>query len=62
MDRDLLQVRIVLLALEAVRRILLVLGGDVAGDARYAAGLLLSALEDDLHPVSFSLLCHSLKN
>ena len=38
---------------------LLVLGGDIPGHSRDTALLLLSALQDDLHPVSFSLLCHN---
>ena len=59
MDRHLLQERIVLLALEAVRGVLLVLGGDVTGHTGDTAGLLLRALEDDLHPVSFRFLCHN---
>ena len=59
MDSNLAQVGVVLLALEAVGSVLLVLGSDVAGDARYATGLLLGTLEDDLHPVSFSFLCHN---
>ena len=59
MHRNLLQERIVLLELETLRRVLLVLGGDVTGHTGNAAGLLLRALEDDLHPVSFRFLCHS---
>ena len=62
MNRDLAQIGIELPALEAVRVVLFVLGGDVAGNARHAAGLLLRALEDDLHPVSFRFLCHGTKN
>ena len=61
MDRDLAEVRVELLALEAVRSVLLVLGGNVTGHAGHAAGFLLRALKDDLHPVSFCFLCHSLK-
>ena len=59
MNSDLLKVRVVLLTLKTLGGVLLVLGSDVAGDARYATGLLLGTLEDDLHPVSFSFLCHN---
>ena len=52
-DSNFLQERVVLLALKTLGSVLLVLGGDVTGDSRNTAGLLLSALEDDLHPVSF---------
>ena len=51
-----LQVRIVLLALQTIRGVLLVLGGDVARHACYAALLLLGALQYHLHSVAF--LCH----
>ena len=59
MNSDLLEVRVVLLALETLGGVLLVLGSDVTGDARYAASLLLGTFEDDLHPVSFCFLCHN---
>ena len=62
MNSNPLKVGIVLLALQALGSVLPVLGGDVTGDARYAASLLLGALEDDLHPVSFCFLCHNSKN
>ena len=52
----LLQVWIVLLALETLWGVLLVLCGDVARHTWYAALLLLSALEDHLNSVTF--LCH----
>ena len=59
MNGDLLQEGVVLLALETLGSVLPVLGGDVTGDSGYAAGFLLGALEDDLHPVSFCFLCHN---
>ena len=52
-DGNFLQEGIVLLALKTLGSVLLVLGSDVAGNTRNTAGLLLSALEDDLHPASF---------
>ena len=62
MDGNFLQEGIVLLALKTLGSVLLVLGSDVAGNTRNTAGLLLSALEDDLHPVSFCFLCHNSEN
>ena len=62
MNSNPLKVGIVLLALQALGSVLLVLGSNVTGDARYAASLLLGTLEDDLHPVSFCFLCHNTKN
>ena len=54
-----LEVRVVLLALKAFSRVLLVLGSDISGYTWYTALSLLGALEDDLHPVTFCFLCHS---
>jgi hypothetical protein len=54
-----LEVRVVLHTLQAVGGVLLVLGGDVTGHTGNTASLLLCALQDDLHPVSFLFLCHS---
>ena len=62
MNGNLVEVRVVLLALETLRGVLLVLGGDVTRHSRYTAFFLLSALEDDLHPVSFCFLCHNSEN
>ncbi len=62
MNSYLVKVWVILLALEAVRSILLVLRGDVTRHSRNTASLLLGALEDDLHPVSFCFLCHNVKN
>ena len=59
MKGDLLEVRVILHALEAVRGVLLILGGDVTGHTGNTACLLFCALQDDLHPVSFSFLCHN---
>ena len=59
MNGNLLQDRIVLLPFKTLRGVLLILCGDVAGHPWNAAGLLLCALEDDLHPVSFRFLCHN---
>ena len=59
MNSDLVEIRIVFLTLQTVRGVLLVLGGDVPGHSGYSASFLLGALENDLHPVSFSFLCHN---
>ena len=58
MNGDFLKKRIVLPALKTVGSVLLVLGGDVTGHSGNTTFLLLGALEDYLHPVSFSFLCH----
>lgn len=57
-DGDFLQVGIVLLQFKPFGRILLVLVGDVTGDAGYAAGLLLGALHDHLDTLVFAFFCH----
>jgi len=59
MNSDFLEVGIVFPALETVGSVLLILGSDVAAHSRNTALFLLCALEDDLHPVSFSFLCHN---
>ena len=59
MNGNPLKERIVLLPFKTLRGVLLILCGDVAGHSWNAAGLLLCALEDDLHPVSFRFLCHN---
>ena len=59
MNGNPLQERIVLLPFKTLRGVLLILCGDVAGHAWNAAGLLLWALEDDLHPVSYRFLGHN---
>ena len=59
MNGNPLQERIVLLPFKTLRGVLLILCGDVAGHSWNAAGLLLCALEDDLHPVSVRFLCHN---
>ena len=53
MNGDLLEEGIILLALETLGSVLLVLSGDIPRHSGYAAFFLLSALEDDLHPVTF---------
>ena len=58
MNSDFLEERIVLPALKTVGSVLLVLGRDVAAHSGNAALFLLCAFEDDLHPVTFSFLCH----
>ena len=62
MNSHLLEVWIVLPALETIWCVLLILSCYVARDSRYTAGFLLCALKDDLHPVSFCFLCHNSKN
>ena len=62
MNGNPLQERIVLLPFKTLRGVLLILGSDVAGHSWNAAFLLLCALEDDLHPVTFCFLCHNFKN
>ena len=59
MNRYLVKVRIVLLELQPFGGVLSVLGGNVSGHSRYTALFLFGALEDDLHPVAFSFLCHN---
>ena len=59
MKSHLVEVWVVFHTLKTVRGVLLVLGGDIPGHSRDTALLLLSALQDDLHPVSFSFLCHN---
>ena len=54
---DLVEIRIVFLHLETVGSVLLVLGGDIAGDTGNTALLLFGAFQNDLHSVTF--LCHS---
>ena len=54
----LFEVRIVFPAFEPVGRVLFVFGSDVPRHARYAALLLLGALQNDLDAVAFSFLCH----
>ena len=61
MNSNLLQEGIVLATLEPVGSVFLVLGGNVTGHSGNTALFLLGAFEDDLHPVSFSFLCHSRK-
>ncbi len=56
MDRYLLEIRIVLLQLNAVGGVLAVFGGNVPGSAGDVGRLLLGALQNYLHPVAF--LCH----
>ena len=57
-DGHFLQEGVVLLELEALRGVLLVLGGDIAAHAGDTAGFLLGALQDDLNACVFSFLCH----
>jgi len=59
MDGHLAQIGVELLALKPFGGVLLVLGSDVPRHSGNAALLLLGALENDLHPVTFSFLCHS---
>ena len=59
MNSDLLQEGIVFPSLKTHRSVLLVLCGNVTRHSGYTALFLLSALKDDLHPVSFCFLCHS---
>lgn len=58
MNSHFLQVRIVLLELQTFGSILFILSGDVTAHARNTTGLLLGALEDNLHSSVFSFLCH----
>ena len=51
-----LQNRVVLLKLETLSSILTVFRGDVTAHARHARGLVLSALQNHLDPITF--LCH----
>ena len=53
MNSYLVKVWVILLALKAVRSILLVLGSNVTRHSRNTACFLLGALKNDLHPVSF---------
>ena len=55
----LLKERIILLTLQTLSCVLLVLSCDVSRDTWYTALSLLSALKDDLHPVTFCFLCHN---
>ena len=50
--------RIVFLELHAVRRILFVLGGYIAGSAGHAGCLVFCALQYDLYAVTFRFLSH----
>ncbi len=61
MNGNLLQEGIVFPSLKTFGSVLLVLCGNVTRHSGYTAFFLLSALKDDLHPVSFCLLCHSSK-
>jgi hypothetical protein len=56
MNSVLFQNRIVLLQLQSLRRVLAVLGGDVAAHPRLTCGLMLGAFQNNLNPVAF--LCH----
>lgn len=61
MKGHLMKIRIVFHPLKTFRRVLLVLGSDVPGHAWNTACLLLGALKNYLHPVTFSFLCHNSK-
>ena len=52
-DRHLAKDRVVLLQLDALRRVLTVLGRHVTGRAGHARFFVLGALEDDLYAVAF---------
>ena len=58
-NRHALQVRIVFLELQTLGGVLAVLGRDVTADAGNASTLLLGALENDLHAITFCFLCHN---
>lgn len=55
---NLLENGIVLLQLKTLCGVLAVFGSDISRGAGHAAGLVLGALEDYLHAISFSFLCH----
>lgn len=58
MDSDALEDGVVFLEFKSLGRVLAVLGGDVAGGAGHSAGFMFGALEDYLHTIAFSFLCH----
>ena len=53
------QIRVVFLELQTLGGVLAVLGCDVTADTRNATALLLGALENDLHAITFCFLCHN---
>jgi hypothetical protein len=60
MNRVLLQYRVVLFQLQALRSVFLVLGGDVTAGAGLSTVFVFSAFQDNLNTISF--LGHFLKN
>ena len=62
MKSHLVEVWVIFHTLKTLCCVLLVLGSNVPGNSRYTAFFLLGALQDDLHPVSFSFLCHNAMN
>ena len=59
MNSHALEIGVVLLQLQALSRILAVLGGDVTRHAGNTAFLLLSTLKDNLYSIAFYFLCHN---
>ena len=53
------QIGIVLAQLKAFGRVFLVLGRVIAGYTGHTSSFLLGAFEDDLYPIAFIFLCHS---
>ena len=53
---------VVFFQLQTFGGVLAVLGGDVAGSAGHAAGLVFGAFEDYLNAITFCFLCHDLKS
>ena len=60
MESHLVEIGVVLHALQTVWSVLTILGRDVARHTWYAARFLLRALQDDLDAVAFCFLCHCL--
>ena len=59
MNCNLVEVRIILLKFHTTGGVLPILGGDIPGHSGNPTRLLFSALKYNLHPITFSLLCHS---
>ena len=53
------QIGVVFLELQTLSGVLAVLGRDVTADAGNASALLLGALQNDLHAITFCFLCHN---
>ena len=62
MDCHPLENGVILLEFQSLRSILPVLGGDITGSARHTAVFVLSAFQDNLNPVAFYFLCHSINS